>query len=223
MGCVYEEACRQWEGTPVEPEYTDSFERTRKAAPNVAAGYSVETSLIIFGLMVRGVLLDTGAQLCLISIGSLFSLAHLHKGTGFYKALRSALWNTPEVGRRTISGIGGATLRILGYVNLVITAGNKDIEIPFAITKEGNDRMIIGSPGLRALGFSLRSPLYKGIDFLRSPREKEDEAGLMRRQEAMRNTSPEDSPSEAPKLDATPEDNAVQKKPAALKTPAAQK
>jgi len=78
--------------------------------------------------------------------------------------------------QQTVSGIGGASLRILGYINLVITAGNKDIEVPFAITREGHDRIIVGSPGLRALGFSLRSPLFKGIDFLQSPTLRREEA-----------------------------------------------
>jgi hypothetical protein len=58
---------------------------------------------------------------------------------------------------------------ILGYVNLTITAGGKDTEIPFAITKEGADMIIIGSPGLRALDFTLKSPRFKNVNYLQPP------------------------------------------------------
>jgi hypothetical protein len=167
------EALRQLEGRPISSNLADSHRRTCAAAGNASDGYRTETPISICGLLVAGVLLDSGAQFNLISIGGLFSLAHLHKGAGFMAALRSALWNTADRPGQEVYGVGGAKIPLLGYVNLTITAGGKDIEVPFAITPEGNDLIIIGTPGLRALDFTLHSPLFKNVNFLAPPERKQ--------------------------------------------------
>jgi hypothetical protein len=191
------EAIRQLEGLPVAPAFAERHKRTCAAVEGVGDGFRTETPLVIFGLLVTGVLLDSGAQFNLITIGSLFSLAHLHKGAGFMAALRSALWNTADRPGHSVYGIGGLKMPLLGYVNLSITAGGKEIEVPFAITKEGSDMIIVGTPGLRALNFTLKSPFFKNVNFLQPPKLRRSEQDEATRVEASANQAP----SIAPKLD----------------------
>ena len=156
--------------------------------------------------------MDSGAQLNLISIGTLFTLARLHRGGQFKAALKGALWNARPGPDKAVTGIGGIRLLVLGYVSLTIKAGGKQIELPFAITREGEDRIIIGTPGLRALGFTMRSPLFKNVDFLADPRNrqvrvKQRDGGAKNKQHAEPDEpritpAPDQTPTPAPEMEA---------------------
>ena len=132
----------------------------------------------------------------LISIGSLFSLSSIHKGARFRAALKAALWNSADRAKQYIYGIGGNQMPIMGYVNLMIRAGDSEVEVPFAITHEGTERIILGTPALQALKFKLQSPLFKGVNFIEPPSKRKIDsslnfsAGTQNEQQASRDSTP---------------------------------
>ena len=126
----------------------------------------------------------------------------MHKGASFMAAMRSALWNTADRPGHNVFGISGEKIPLLGYVNLIVTAGGKDVEIPFAITPGGADMIIVGTPGLRALGFTLQSPLFENVDLLQPPERRQRRKTTSKMERPTEQTAPQDTvaPTIAPKL-----------------------
>ena len=122
-------------------------------------------ALNVAGVVVIDVLLDSGAQPNIVSIATLFRLGCLKTGGGIRDAMRGMVKDLALTSH--ILGIGGAKIRIIGQIRLpIIISSTKTIDLKFLVTCELKDVILIGTPGLRDLGFTLKSPNFGKRDFL---------------------------------------------------------
>jgi hypothetical protein len=123
-------------------------------------------TLNVAGLEVREILLDTGAQPNLVSIALLMRLGSLgDAGKGIRDAMRGMLKDTRLDSH--IVGVGDARTKVIGKIVLpIILSKTRLVPVPFLVTLQVSDAMIIGTPGLRLLGFKLTSPDFGKRDYL---------------------------------------------------------
>jgi hypothetical protein len=123
------------------------------------------------GLKIYNILLDSGAQSNVISMGTLTQLAGLEKGDAFRMALKTCKW-TPPTANHIVAGLGGNTMAVQGTVLLPIVIKGEVYKLAFTLIYQPTQTMIIGTSGLRALKFKLTSPLFSNVNFLDRPRDR---------------------------------------------------
>jgi hypothetical protein len=148
-----------------DPKYLDQRRCNAMHFTRGADDTECTVTLNIAGIQVMNILLDTGAQPNLISIGALLRLGSLSTGAGIREAMKGMVRDLS--GSSRITGITGHATTIIGRIQLpVILSKTKTIQIPFMVTMELKDSMVLGTPGLRALSFRLTSNLMGKRDYL---------------------------------------------------------
>ena len=128
----------------------------------------------IGGLRIHNVLLDSGAQSNVISMGSITRLAVLPKGGAFRTALATCKW-TPPTTNHVVSGLGGHSMAVQGTVMLPIEVKGITYKLTFTLIHQPLMILIIGTAGLRTLKFKLSSPLFGNVNFLEATAKKQAE------------------------------------------------
>jgi hypothetical protein len=144
--------------------YEECLERSEEARDR----HKCEISLNMCGLRVHSILLDSGAMSNVISMGCICALASLSKGGGFRTALRTCRFRSVE-GKESVAGLGGHTMAVQGTLLLPIDIKGVTYKMPFTLINSPVRSLIIGTPGLRMLKFSLYSPLFGKINYLKHP------------------------------------------------------
>jgi hypothetical protein len=122
-------------------------------------------TLNIAGIQVMDILLDTGAQPNVITLATLIRLGSLTTGGGIREAMKGMIRDLPT--GTHIKGIGASKMNVVGKIELpVILSKTKTVHVPFLVTLDWRDSIMIGTPGLRQLGFTLTSSLIGKRDFL---------------------------------------------------------
>jgi hypothetical protein len=123
--------------------------------------------LIILDVLVEDVLFDTGSMYNAISLKAFYALAG--RFDSFFKCFNLACWN-PEAKR--VHVVGGGNMPILGTVRLdVTTSEGKIVPIYWAIYHDTEHIIILGTPGMRALGFECKTPNLNNLDLFH-PRKR---------------------------------------------------
>jgi len=175
------------------------YKQCLEATPVSSDAHMCEVTLNVCGLRVHSILLDSGAQSNVISMGAVCTLAALAKGQGFRTALKTCNFTTPHA-RQLVSGITGNVMAVQGTIVLTIEVKNQIFKMPFTLINSPRLSIVIGTPGLRMLKFSLHSPLFGKINFLNAPHQREMKEAESEEQSAPKALTHEDRPKEEQKI-----------------------
>jgi hypothetical protein len=156
------------------PKNQKLYEECTQLAPMGRDKFKCEIDMTIGGLRIHNVLLDSGAQSNVISMGSITRLAALPKGGAFRTALATCKW-TPPTTNHVVSGLGGHSMAVQGTVMLPIEVKGITYKLTFTLIHQPLMILIIGTAGLRMLKFKLSSPLFGNVNFLEATAKKQAE------------------------------------------------
>jgi hypothetical protein len=119
--------------------------------------------LLIEGVCIEDVLLDTGSQFNAISMKALWAL--MGRFPAWEKAFETAIsWETKG---KVIQAAGGQEIPILAVIRLhVQVAGKKAMPIYWAIYQDTEPIIVLGTKGMRALELELKSPNLGSVNIL---------------------------------------------------------
>ena len=156
--------------SPDEKRGEAECERRRDEASDP---HRCELTLTIEGKRITGVLADSGAQSNVCTMGFMCAMIGLDHSSGFRRALSSCKFAEPGK-QRMVKGLGGKSMLVQAVVILKIEVNGEQIRMPFMMINEPSYALIIGTPGLRALGFKLKSPKFGNRDFLVGSENQEE-------------------------------------------------
>ena len=127
-------------------------------------------ALIILDVYIEDVLYDTGSMYNAISLKAFYDLAGRFES--FTQAFSEAHWD-PQM--KHVSVVGGGKIPVLATVELEVqTSTGKSIPIVWAIYDDVDYIIIVGTQGMRALGFQCKSPELNNYDLFKG-REKSEQ------------------------------------------------
>jgi len=119
--------------------------------------------LLIEGVCIEDILLDTGSQFNAISLKALWAL--MGRFPAWEKAFETAIsWCNNE---KVIQAAGGQEIPILAVIRLhVQVAGKKAMPINWAVYQDTEPIIVLGTKGMRALELELKSPNLGNVNIL---------------------------------------------------------
>ena len=133
--------------------------------PEASDENKCEVTLNVEGKRISGILVDSGAQSNVCTMGFICVMIGLDNSSGFRRALSSCKFASPGK-MRYVRGLGGKTMGIQATLILTVEVNNEKIRMPFLMIHDTSYAMIIGIPGLRMLDFTLKSPRFGKHNFL---------------------------------------------------------
>jgi hypothetical protein len=119
--------------------------------------------LIIEGVCIEDITLDTGSMFNAISLNGLYAM--VGRFPSWEKAWETAInWC---LGEKYIQAAGGQLIPVLAVIRLnVQVAGRKALPIHWAVYQDTEPSMILGTRGMKALKIEMKSPHLGGINML---------------------------------------------------------
>ena len=142
-----------------DPGLVDRIKQTRSLAYKVADKFVCKAPIVVGGLPVLDVLHDSGAAINCISVPMIWAL--YGRDALIRERVQETYW-LPEGEERYLTACGGSRVAIKGFVNLPIGRFDGNFtDVMFAIYEDPTFQMILGTPALRQLGFTLGSRMIK--------------------------------------------------------------
>jgi hypothetical protein len=146
------------------------IERNREVKGLCVDNMQFRFALIILDVYIEDVLFDTGSMYNAISLRALYALAG--RFDSFMRAMSEADWN-PKT--KTVGVVGGGETPILGTVEMEVqTSTGRSIPIVWVIYDDVDFIIILGTPGMRSLGFQCRTKELNNYDLFKSRRKSEE-------------------------------------------------
>ena len=145
------------------PEHKARAKRLRQMAGEAIDDFVCTGALTIGNQFILDVLHDTGAQINAMSLKAFWSL--VGRDPEIQKCCNS-LDFTPKFKHEVFTSAGGVHVPIFCNALLPVRAGDRDLEMVFAIHDDTSCIIMLGTPGMRRLGFQLTAPHLGGVDLI---------------------------------------------------------
>ena len=145
------------------PEHAARQERLKRMHGEAVDSFVCTGALTIGDHYVLDVLHDTGAQINAMSLRALWNLI------GRDSRIRwccNSLDFTPRFRKEVFTPAGGGGVRIWCNALLPVRASDRELEMVFAIFDDLTNVIMVGTPGMRRLGFTLTAPHLGGVDLI---------------------------------------------------------
>jgi len=145
------------------PEHAARAKRLREMAGEAIDNFVCTGALTIGSQFILDVLHDTGAQINAMSLKAFWSL--IGRDPEIQKCCNS-LDFTPNFKHEVFTSAGGVHVPIFCNALLPVRAGDRDLEMVFAIHDDTSCIIMLGTPGMRRLGFQLTAPHLGEVDLI---------------------------------------------------------
>jgi len=146
-----------------DKRHADRLAKLKRMAGEAIDSFVCTGALRIGNHLVLDVLHDSGAQLNAMSLRAYWSLVGRD---AVIRYCSNSLDFTPWDKKECLTPAGGGNVRIFFNALVPVTAGDEEVELVFAIYEDAYNVIMMGTPGMRRLGFTLTAPHLDKVDLL---------------------------------------------------------